>query len=56
MQVGEILKEKHPEVYKKLNKKKKERKERLSFYDIEKLMSEGHVYKRTKSGAWRQIK
>lgn len=54
--MGEILKEKHPEVYKKLNKKKKERKEHLSFSYIEKLMSEGHVYKRAKGGAKRQVK
>ncbi|WP_278298858.1 hypothetical protein [Caloramator proteoclasticus] len=35
--------------------KKKERKEHLSFRDIEELMQNGHVYKRHK-GAYRQIR
>ncbi|MDO6355296.1 hypothetical protein Q3V94_09510 [Caloramator sp. CAR-1] len=59
MRIGEILKDKQPDVYRKLNKhKKKERKQgHLSFYDIEKLMQEGcHVYKRGRGGALKQIK
>ena len=60
MQVKKILRDKQPEVLRKLNRKrkqrKKERKERLSFYDIRKLMEAGRVYKRTKGGAWRQVR
>ncbi|WDU82292.1 hypothetical protein [Caloramator sp. Dgby_cultured_2] len=58
MKIGEIIKDKQPDVYRKLNKhEKKERKqEHLSFYDIQELMQGGiHVYKRHR-GAFRQIK
>lgn len=65
MKVRNIIKEKQPDIYQKLqhkqnnkHKKKKERKpkeESLSFSDYEKLM--GHSsYKRSKGGSLRQVK
>lgn len=60
MKIGEVLRQQQPDTYKKLNKKrkKKERKqERLSFYDIQELMTGGcHVYKRGRGGAYRQLR
>lgn len=54
MKIKDIIKDKQPEVYRKLMK---ERKDHLSFYDIQELMQGGiHVYKRGKGGALKQIK
>lgn len=57
----DILKVKQPDIHKKLNKhirkkeSKSEEKDKLSFSDIEGLMS-NRSYKRGKGGAIRQVK
>jgi hypothetical protein len=61
VKIGQIIREKQPEVYKKINKRccnlKKERKpEHLSFNFYKSLMEEGPVYRRKKGGAYRQVR
>lgn len=63
MKIGEILRYKQPGAYKVLNEKpnkncryRRDKKEHLSFSYCRDMMEEGHVYKRTKGGAWRQVK
>ena len=59
MKIGTIIRSKQPGVYRKLNEKLKRRRdkqEHLSFLNYKSMMEEGHVYKRVKGGAWRQVK
>ena len=53
MSIEEIVKEKQPEVYKKLKRKKKV--EKLTEEDIKELMGQ-RVYRRTKGGSIRQVR
>lgn len=60
MKISQILKEKQPKEYEKLNKcrnrsKRGSNKKNLSFNDYKQIMEEGHIYKKRR-GALRQIK
>lgn len=60
MRISQILKEKQPKEYEKLNKyrnrsKRGSNKNNLSFNDYKQIMEEAHIYKRRR-GVLRQIK
>lgn len=65
MKIGTIVRNKQPNILNKLHNKKskykkrkhrRDKQEHLSFSYVQNMMEEGHVYKRTKGGAWRQVK
>jgi hypothetical protein len=51
MFIGQILKHNQPDIYNKLKDKYG-----LRFNDYKRMMEEGHAYKRTKGGAYRQVR
>lgn len=57
MKIGQSIKEKQPELYKKLHKKHKRKrdKEHLSFSDFQNIMKHDS-YCRSKGGAIRQVR
>ena len=68
MKIGTIIRSKQPEildelhkannklVHKHKHKHRRDKQEHLSFLNYKSMMEEGHVYKRVKGGAWRQVK
>lgn len=52
MEIGEIIRIKQPDVYKKLMRLKKAKEEKI---DYKRLMEDAPVYKRH-NGAWRQVR
>lgn len=54
--LDELHKANNKPVHKHKRKHRRDKKEHLSFLNYKGIMEEGHVYKRAKGGAWRQIK
>ena len=54
--LDELHKANNKPVHKHKRKHRRDKKEHLSFSYCRNMMEEGHVYKRVKGGAWRQVR